>query len=247
MVPNNRGDFRVGCDLCQNSLSDLGVLLHISALLQVERTRFSKSPAWSPIFPMSWTRPPSGPSDLLVGKPQSRRDVASVDRDGGRMACGVSVSGVKGCDECGCEREVRFLEISVSLSELMSPVDAAPDRGQTDVGRRVPEGRTAAMSTAIPPCKPARALRRWVCRDTQKLRTWARTTRTTAIHCPPQLGVIAPKARSSARRQGRRSRWPHQRGVVSFSDVRWPTAAAESQRPHHRWRGCTCNAPLQRS
>src|SRR5262245_36205732 len=119
MVANDRRDFSVAGDLREDAFTDLGVLLHLASLVKRQSTRFLEKSRGETDFSDVMHQPREmGLPNLLVWQTEAMSDVASVDCHCGRMTRRVPISCIQGCDEGGGEREVCFLEIGISVSEL---------------------------------------------------------------------------------------------------------------------------------
>ena len=114
MVADDRRDLGIGVDVGEDALADLRVPLHLTPLLEGERAwLLEQAGRQADLADVVDEAAEVGELLLLDIHPEALGDVAGVDRDGGRVARGVPVSGVERRDERRCEREVRALELRV--------------------------------------------------------------------------------------------------------------------------------------
>ena len=104
---------------------------------------FLRSLTGSPIFPMSWTSPArwtcfAGP---LQDKAHALGNVSRVDGNRSRVTGRIPISGIKRRNECGGERQVRALELSVRRREAFGEVALRLRGGRRGVARRAPARR----------------------------------------------------------------------------------------------------------
>ncbi len=120
VMANDAGDFRVVLDLRKDAFADLGVRLHGSTFGKGQGPGLLEKARRQADFP-DVVNESAHVRELLiiVAKPQPSNDIASIDRDCGRVTGRVPIPGVKCRHERSGEGKVRAFEAYVDLSKII--------------------------------------------------------------------------------------------------------------------------------
>src|SRR5258708_26802695 len=117
-MPYNRGNLAVVVDLCENPLSDHGVQLHLTPLVQRKSPGLFQQPGRETDL-ANVVHETAEVYKLLLFLRQTHPpgDVARVDRNGCRMTCRITISRIERRNESGRKREIGFGQPCICLAE----------------------------------------------------------------------------------------------------------------------------------
>ena len=121
MGAHDVGDLRVVVDVAEDPLADLGVLLHLPALLEGQRARFLEQAGRQP--DLSDVVDEAAKVDellLILGQRHTLSDVSRVDRHGRGVTSGVLISRVERGDEGSCKGKARSPEPFIRSGQVLA-------------------------------------------------------------------------------------------------------------------------------